>query len=59
MKAAEATPECSLGEHAMCHGPAVIRRRGAASWEAPLMTVTCRCRCHSGARTARHSNDED
>lgn len=53
MKTAETTPECSLAEHALCAGPAVIRRAGAPSWEAPLMTVTCDCLCHGGPAAAR------
>jgi hypothetical protein len=51
MSTAETTPECTLSEHAMCGGPAVIRRRGAPAWEAPLMTIKCGCHCHGGRAT--------
>jgi hypothetical protein len=46
VKAAEKTPECQHGMHQLCDGPGEIRREGAPSWEAPIMTVHCGCGCH-------------
>lgn len=50
MSQQEKTPECSLGEHALCSGPRTIRRPGAPSWEAPVMTIRCACPCHCGRK---------
>ena len=45
MNEPEKTPECSLAEHELCDGPGEIRRKGAPSWEPPIMTVKCDCHC--------------
>lgn len=46
MTALEKAPECAHDMHRYCSGPKVVRREGAPSWEAPLMTLRCDCPCH-------------
>jgi hypothetical protein len=50
VKAAEKTPECEALMHRLCEGPGEIRREGAPSWEAPIMTIRCGCSCHARKR---------
>ncbi|MGA5669027.1 hypothetical protein ACPCTG_26535 [Streptomyces pseudogriseolus] len=47
----ELTPECSLAEHSMCHGPQEIRLADAPAWQVPVLTVRCGCACHKNSRS--------
>jgi hypothetical protein len=49
-KTAPLSPECSLREHTFCAGNREICRKGAASWERPIMTLRCGCSCHTRRR---------
>ncbi|RZB16416.1 hypothetical protein StrepF001_27440 [Streptomyces sp. F001] len=38
--------ECLHSLHDRCDGNREIRRKGAAEWEHPLLTLRCDCACH-------------
>lgn len=50
MPTAGKTPECGKDMHRLCPGPAVVRRKDAPPWEAPLMTLHCGCPCHDSRK---------